>query len=551
MASAILKSRPRLLVVTDDASRGGTAHVAYQLATSLCTTFEVHFACQHNKATAGALIELESEGIYLHSYELTEAAPWRNPLQSTFSSDQALDLLEASDPDVVLSFDAAELFSLAALKSAAKRCGIPFISVINILLEDCRVRFGDLFDAVVAPLAYADALIFACHAHLRRFETILPGFPVPTSVILNSRPDMFFEPRNIVARKRLRTELAVDDSALVCLTTARIEPHKGQSRIVKALALLVDQKRGANIRLVFVGTGRADHVDELQNEVLALGLESQVTILGSRTDIVDLLDASDIFILPSKSEATSLSIIEAMAKALPIVATAIDGILELIDEDCGILLPLEEDASIRFIAQAVDSLNCDKSLRARLAHAAREKANLFRVRRAAERYVDLLSEVLSRRPRSNRSFSRSISPIGTIVDFANPAQAWNILKNGWSISESEGVWSEGAFSTLELRTDGQKGQRVRLAIELAPHLPPSWSTQETAVMVDGRLVERWKFTSPGRQTRTLDIDVTEDSPTIRIRLEHSRAVSPLALGFSQDPRDLALFFYRIKISLPD
>ena len=196
-------------------------------------------------------------------------------------------------------------------------------------------------------------------------------------------------------------------------------------------------------------------------------------------------------------------------------------------------------------------MNCDKSLRARLAHAAREKANLFRVRRAAERYVDLLSEVLSRRPRSNRSFSRSIAPIGTIVDFANPAQAWNILKNGWSISESEGVWSEGAFSTLELRTDGQKGQRVRLAIELAPHLPPSWSTQETAVMVDGRLVERWKFTSPGRQTRTLDLDVTEDSPTIRIRLEHSRAVSPLALGFSQDPRDLALFLYRIKISIAD
>jgi len=541
---------PRLLIVTDDVSGGGTAQVAYQLAFTLRTVFKVHFACQRNNTTTSVLDEFEREGIVVHSYDVTEATAWQRPWQSVYSVYQAADLIDASCPDVILTVDAAELISFSALKSASKRSGIPFVAVINVLLDDKKSRFGDLFDVRIAILAGAEALVFACAAHLRRFEAMLPNFPVPRSVILNSRPDAFFEPRNLDARKRLRNELDVnDDDTLVCLTTARIEPHKGHIRILKALALLNERGRGAGIRLIFAGTGQSAHVYELKNDIVRHGLESHVSVLGSRTDIIDLLDASDVFILPSKSEATSLAIIEALAKGIPVVATGVDGILELIDETTGILLPVDEDASVCALAHAIDRLKSDPSFRSRLGDAGRKKADQFRVQPTVARYKDLLINILRRRPRtdSRRSFASSLLPVGSAIDFANPEQVWNFLQSGWSISELDGIWTSGAVSTLVLKTNARKGQTLRLVIELAPHLGPAWPSQETDVFVDDRLVVSWRLTLPGRQALSLVLKVTDKTGTLDIRLVHHRAVSPLTLGLTEDPRNLALFFHRIEI----
>lgn len=549
MAQAISSTRRRVLVVTDDASRGGTAHVAHQIAASLRFAFEIHFACRRNDATDGALAELERDGVVVHSYDVDEGAPWRNPLQSAFSINDALDLLEASDPDLVVTFDAAELFSLAALKFAAEGCGIPYIAVINVLLEDSERRFGAYFDLLAGSLAGAEAIVFACNAHLRRFEDALPQIHAPKRLIANSRPDRFFTPRNLDARKRLRDEFGVDDETLVCLTTARIEPHKGQTRIVRALALLARAGRGAGIRLVFAGTGLPHHLRELQEEIAALGLESSVSLLGARTDIADLLDASDVFILPSKSESTSLSIIEAMARSVPVVATGVDGILDLIDASCGILLPLEDEAAVHAIAEAIDRLRRDVQLRWRLADAARGRAERFRIGPTIIRYRDLLAEIARRRPfdARRRSFAREIMPLGGALDFSIPEKAWNFLEKGWSISEAEGIWTAGLTSTIRLRTNARKGQRLRLVFDFTPHLCPSWPIQESYVFVDGVPLAFWRLTAPGRQTRSLIFDVTDDSGMVALRFEHCRAVSPFALGLSPDPRSLALFFHRIEV----
>ena len=541
--------KPRLLIVTDDGSCGGTAYVAYQLASLLLATFEVHFACQSNATTKSALTRLLELGITVHSYEVTEASPWRNPLQSVFSVNQALDLIEASEPDIILTFDAAELFSLSALKSAAKRCGTPFVTVVNILLEDCRTRFGAFFDVVTTPLAGAEMFVFACNAHRQRFEGALPGCAVSKVVIPNSRPDIFFQPRDLAARQRLRAALGVQDDTLLCLTTARIEPHKGQTRIVRALALLQSQGRSDGIHLVFAGAGLPEHLSELEKEIAHSGLKSRISMLGARTDIVDLLDASDIFILPSKSEATSLSIIEAMAKGLPVVATGVDGILELIDETCAVLLPLQEDASVCAIAEALHQLKHDAPLRSRIGEAGRRKAEAFRVQPTAERYSNLLLGLLKgrRENRPMRAFARTVVLVGGSIDFANSEEVWNFLRGGWSLSEAEGVWTLGSISRVLFKTNARQGQKLRLDIELRPHISPSWPSQETEVFVDDRSLAFWRFTAPERRMQSLVFEVADGSGMIAIRLEHHRAVSPFALGLSQDPRELSLFFYRIAV----
>jgi glycosyltransferase involved in cell wall biosynthesis len=548
MSLLITRGKPRLLIATDDTTAGGTAQVAYQIALSLLPRFDVCFAGRRNAATSRRLDELVQRGAIILGHDVDEGAPWRNPLQSLHAIDRALDLIELADPDLLLTFDAAELFSFAALKSAAGRCGIPHVTVINILLENVERRFGAMFAPLVAVLAEAEAIVFACEAHRRRFVDALPDNATPKHVIPNSRPDRFFAPRDAAARARLREALDIPQDAFVCLTTARIEPHKGQRLIVRALAELRRRGEGASVRLVFAGGGTREHIFELEREIAQCGLGECVHALGPREDVLDLLDASDAFILPSKSEATSLSIIEAMAKGLPVVATGVDGILELVDDDCAILLPLEEEAAVASIAAAIERLARDEGLRSRLAEAGRRRAEDFRLARAAARYAALLTEVLSRRaPRAERCYERSLVRLGEAIDLADPAAAWNILREGWARSEPEGVWTLGARSTLVLRTDAKKGAQLRLDFEIAPHVSPSWPVQESYVFADGEPIAFWRIAKPGRQTRSISIDVADDSGRIELCLEHVRAVAPATLGDSDDPRALALFFSRVTV----
>jgi glycosyltransferase involved in cell wall biosynthesis len=539
-----------VLIATDDTTAGGTAQVAFQIAAALGGEFDIRFAGRRNAATAGALDELALRGVTFHPYEIDEGAPWRNPLQSLYATDPAVALLEACDPDLLVTFDAAELFSSAALKSAAARCGVPHVSVINILLDDVARRFGPMFDRLVDALSQSEAIVFACEAHFRRFKSVLPDNPAPKLVIPNCRPDRFFERRDPKARERLRKELKLPADAFVCLTTARIEPHKGQTRIVQGLASLQKRGLGDPVHLVFAGGGTTQHVRELEREVTRFGLAEHVHALGPRADVVDLLDASDIFILPSKSEATSLSIIEAMAKGLPVVATGVDGILELIDEGCGILLPLEDEAAIDAIADAIERLRRDPLLRIRLAEAGRSRADAFRIERAAPRYAALIRDLLDRRgARAPGRFERSIVPIGATVDLADPAVAWNILQDGWSVSETEGVWSCGPTSTLSLRTNARRGETLRLDFEITPHLARSWPSQDSYVFANDVPIAFWHVSTPGRQRRSLFVEVGDDEGRVRLRFEHVRAVSPAALGDSQDPRELALFFHGLTVAI--
>lgn len=547
MEPQLQRSKSRILVVTDDVVGGGTFQAAYQIALSLLPEFDVQFSCQHNSVTQRAFEQLRERGIFVHALDVTEADAWERPWRSVYNVTKEIELIRASRPDLILSFDAAELLSFSALKRSAKRCGIPFVAVINVLLDDKRDRFGDLLDVRLSILAEGDALVFACDAHLRRFDSMLPDFEVPKFVIANSRPDVFFEPRNLHARKRLRDEFAADDETLICLTNARIEPHKGQLTILKALARLEDEGRGKGIRLLFAGTGRADHVRELQSKIVEYGLTDRVSMLGWRTDIIDLLDASDVFILPSQSEATSLAIIEAMAKGIAVVATGVDGILELVDESTGILLPRDEDAAIRALMEAMALLSSDRSARSRLAEAGRKKADRFRVRSAAARYKDVLVGVLNAPRPARQAPMTPIIPVGSALDFADPDQVWNFLGEGWSLGEAEGVWTIGAVSTLVLQTNARPRQKLRLVIELAPYLGPLWPSQETDVFVDDCQLASWTVSVPDRQAFSLDVRVSDESGKLNVRLEHHRAVSPLMLGLTRDPRDLGLFFYRISI----
>jgi glycosyltransferase involved in cell wall biosynthesis len=99
-------------------------------------------------------------------------------------------------------------------------------------------------------------------------------------------------------------------------------------------------------------------------------LEGRVDLLGERDDVARQLAASDVFVLSSTSEGMPVSVLEAMAAGLPVVASAVGGIPELVGETALLVPPSDADA----LAEALDRLLADAELRRRLGAAARQRA---------------------------------------------------------------------------------------------------------------------------------------------------------------------------------
>jgi len=136
------------------------------------------------------------------------------------------------------------------------------------------------------------------------------------------------------------------------LAVARLAPEKG-------LDLLAPLVKARSVRVVVAGEGPE------RTRLEPLGLE----LLGNREDIPVLLAASDVVVVPSRSEGLGLAAIEALATGRPVVATAVGGLPEVVDARVGALVSPESDA----IAEAVHRLLADPEQRAQLGSAGRAR----------------------------------------------------------------------------------------------------------------------------------------------------------------------------------
>jgi len=216
-------------------------------------------------------------------------------------------------------------------------------------------------------------------------------------VVHYGRPEKFFAPRDPEVRARLRAELHLPPEAVVCFTAARLTAIKGYDYQLDAIARL--SKEGAAANLHFVWAGDGDQRAALASEIKRRGLDGRVHLLGHRWDVADWYDAADIFVLPSDVEGMPLAIMEAMAKGLPVVATAISGIPEELGHT-GKLLPDGQTARARLVSDLTDTLTQwagDAALRAQLGAGARGRAaEMFREERMIARTLALVQRVIAR-----------------------------------------------------------------------------------------------------------------------------------------------------------
>jgi glycosyltransferase involved in cell wall biosynthesis len=191
----------------------------------------------------------------------------------------------------------------------------------------------------------------------------------------------------------LREQLAGDRERQIVLTPARLDQQKGHAVLLRAAARLPD--------VVFVLAGEGPERAALEAQAAALALGERVVFLGQRSDVAQLLGASDAVALPSLFEGTSLAVLEAMAAGRPVVSSAIGGTNELIaDGDTGLLVPPGDAAAL---ARALRRVLADDELRAALARRARQRVERDFTPGAMSRRVTGIYEQLLARRRSARA----------------------------------------------------------------------------------------------------------------------------------------------------
>lgn len=179
---------------------------------------------------------------------------------------------------------------------------------------------------------------------------------VPNGVLL---PDLSGNGRTTV-----RKNLGIPDSVFVLLAVSRLSLEKGYSDLADALRMLPEYE--SKLHLIVVGSGP----DELKIKSLFNDVKNaEVHFVGHQSDVEKYLAASDIFVFPSWHENLSNALLEAMAHALPVVATSVGGNVEVLGKGGGMLVPPKSPSDF---GAALRKLIEDKSLREALSKEARK-----------------------------------------------------------------------------------------------------------------------------------------------------------------------------------
>lgn len=170
-------------------------------------------------------------------------------------------------------------------------------------------------------------------------------------------------------RGSVREELGAADSTFVILTVGEVFPRKNQELLVRAVPALL--AAGMEPLVVLVGKAHADYRQRLESAMQSLGIGARVLIAGQRGDIPDLLQAADVFCLPSRTEVLPIALLESMGQGLPVVATNVGGVAELVRHGQDGLIT--ESGDVAGLSAALIRLWREPALRAAMSDAGRSR----------------------------------------------------------------------------------------------------------------------------------------------------------------------------------
>ena len=361
----------RILIYTDDPDEGGVAVYNHALALGL-RRHGYHVSCAQTKVDGPAVAERSAHGIE-HAWIPFHT---RNDLQRNFDGfAEAEAIITATRPDLIV-FTNCSTSSHHAAKTVALHKQVPFM-----IVEHFVVPYATFTPEVAWVLQHqrefyrhARAVVAVSGDNLRWLRSHYGLDPRKGEVIHNGRPRVFFDPPSPDSRRSIRGALGIPDDAIVCLTTARLVPVKGFEHQLAAMELLKHSPSWERLHFLWAGSGPSR--DALTAAAAAAGIADRIHFAGQRDDVPALLDASDMFVLTSHHEGMPLSIMEAMAKGLPVAASAVSGIPEELG-GTGCLLPdpnVDPEGTRRVLADTLRRWTEDDSVRRAVGAAARLRA---------------------------------------------------------------------------------------------------------------------------------------------------------------------------------
>jgi glycosyltransferase involved in cell wall biosynthesis len=383
-------SAPRIALFTDDPDQGGVAQYNHAVLLELAR-LGCRATCIQPRSQSPLVASQAAAGVE-HRW-LPYETGGKNFARTLTDMATPKAIFESSRPDLVVFSDCCPVSNLAA-RHTAMALQIPFVVVVGFVAE-YLVEDAKPYLAVIARhYGAAREVVAVSEENLGLLRSRFGLEPNRGTVIHYGRPSAYFAPTDPAARIRRRSELGIPPEAVVGLTSARMTPFKGYLHQIAAI-----ERLGPSAPNHFIWLGDGEQRPALEREIARRNWQRRFTLPGHQWNVPEWCDLADLYILPSEHEGMPLSIMEAMAKALPVAASGVSGIPEELGPT-GRLLPdprtRREDA-IRELSRTIELWTRDPDLRRRTGAACRERAlELFREETMLSRTLDLLRVHLPR-----------------------------------------------------------------------------------------------------------------------------------------------------------
>lgn len=317
---------------------------------------------------------------------------WYSPSMGVSDLPKTYRLLKRRSYDLVYLNETSPFCRNVAL--AALMARIPVVSHVRSMgWRHGWSRLGHLrFAQAVIGVSQACADSVARFTGDERLHVVHNGIPAVNPSPPSTSP--------VTQRAEVRDELGIPEDCRLILNVSHLSPRKGQIHALRALVEVLSTESQVHLALVGALDRDPAYVERLREGIVEWGLDGSVSILGFRSDVGRLMEASDLLLHTALADPHPRAVLEAMAASIPVVGFAVDGVKETVIEDqTGHLVPPQDDSEM---ARAMIDLLRDQRRAAAMGRAGRDRVRArFTAARTAEEVGRILDGVLtsSRRPR--------------------------------------------------------------------------------------------------------------------------------------------------------
>ncbi len=246
----------------------------------------------------------------------------------------------------------ADFWGMIASKIAGVDCVVSSKHNAEVSLQNTFVRI------VHSWISRGNRRIIALSSAVAEYMIQFGGVRGPRLIVIHYGIDELTEKMSSTPTSMIRSELGVPERAPVAVCVARIDPQKNHQLLLQAWGRVVIDHPDAFL-IIIGGTqlGGDHYVERLCNMVIEMGLEDRVVFTGLRSDVDNFLATADIAVMSSRWEGLGLALLEAMKHGLPVVATRVGGIVEVVDDGVTGILVGDDDAPA--LASAIGAVLSD------------------------------------------------------------------------------------------------------------------------------------------------------------------------------------------------